>query len=124
MKKGAPGKTMNPSGATRLERDSMGELAVPAEAYYGVQTARALENFPISDLRFPRSFIRAMGLIKYAAATVNHTLGSLEKKHADVIRKAAREVIDHIKRSVQHPGLRASLDSAPMIQRIYDLSAR
>ena len=94
MKKGAIAKTSKPSGATRIERDSMGELAVPAEAYYGVQTARALENFPISDLRFPRSFIRAMGLIKYAAATVNHSLGSLEKKYADVIRKAAREVID------------------------------
>jgi fumarate hydratase, class II len=94
MKKSAPGKTVKPSGSTRIERDSMGELAVPAEAYYGVQTARALENFPISDLRFPRSFIRAMGLIKYAAATANHSLGSLDKKHADAIRKAAREVID------------------------------
>ena len=94
MKKSAPGKTARPSGATRTERDSMGELAVPADAYYGVQTARAIENFPISDLRFPRSFIRAMGLIKYAAASVNHSLGSLEKKHADAIRKAAREVID------------------------------
>jgi len=94
MKKGTPGKTRKPSGATRTERDSMGELAVPTEAYYGVQTARAIENFPISDLRFPRSFIRAMGLIKYAAATANQSLGSLEKKYADAIRKAAREVID------------------------------
>src|SRR5690242_15496335 len=82
------------SRATRMERDTMGELAVPTMAYYGVQTARALENFPISDLRFPRSFIRAMGLIKYAAATANHSLGSLDKKHAEAIRKAAREVID------------------------------
>jgi fumarate hydratase class II len=94
MKKSVPGKAAKPAGATRIERDSMGELAVPAEAYYGVQTARAIENFPISDLRFPRSFTRAMGLIKYAAAAVNHSLGSLDKKHADVIRKAAREVID------------------------------
>ncbi len=94
MKKGGAGKTVKPSSATRTERDTMGELAVPADAYYGVQTARAIENFPISDLRFPRSFIRAMGLIKYAAATVNHSLGSLDKKHADAIRKAAREVID------------------------------
>ncbi|MGH7260127.1 MAG: aspartate ammonia-lyase, partial [Nitrospiraceae bacterium] len=61
MKKGTPGKTAKSSGATRTERDTMGELAVPADAYYGVQTARAIENFPISDLRFPRSFIRAMG---------------------------------------------------------------
>jgi fumarate hydratase class II len=94
MKKGATGKTAKPAGPTRIERDSMGELAVPADAYYGVQTARAIENFPISDLRFPRSFIRAMGLIKHAAASVNHSLGSLERKHADAIRKAAREVID------------------------------
>ena len=94
MKKSVSGKTVKPSGATRTERDTMGELAVPADAYYGVQTARAVENFPISDLRFPRSFIRAMGLIKYAAATVNRSLGSLDKKHADAIRKAAREVID------------------------------
>ena len=94
MNKSTSGKNAKPSGATRIERDSMGEVAVPADAYYGVQTARAIENFPISDLRFPRSYIRAMGLIKYAAATVNHSLGSLEKKHADAIRKAAREVID------------------------------
>ena len=94
MKKDAAGKTAKPSGTTRIEKDTMGELAVPAEAYYGVQTARAIENFPISDLRFPRSFIRAMGLIKYAAAIVNHSLGSLDKKHAEAIRKAAREVID------------------------------
>ncbi|HEX9741403.1 MAG TPA: class II fumarate hydratase [Nitrospiraceae bacterium] len=94
MKKSTPGQAVKPSGATRVEHDSMGELAVPADAYYGVQTARAIANFPISDLRFPRSFIRAMGLIKCAAATVNHSLGSLEKKHADAVRKAAREVID------------------------------
>ncbi|MEP6888121.1 MAG: class II fumarate hydratase, partial [Nitrospirales bacterium] len=82
------------SGATRMERDTMGELAVPAAAYYGVQTARAVENFPISDLRFPRSFIRAMGLIKWAAASVNVALGLLEKKVADVILTSSREVID------------------------------
>ena len=94
MKKGVAGKVAKPPVATRLERDSMGELAVPADAYYGVQTARAIENFPISNLRFPRSFIRAMGLIKHAAATVNQSLGSLDKKQADAIRRAAREVID------------------------------
>ena len=49
---------------TRIERDSMGEMMVPADAYYGAQTARAVENFPISGLRFPRSFIRALGTIK------------------------------------------------------------
>ena len=77
----------------RIERDTMGELQVPAEAYYGVQTARAVENFPISDLRFPRSFIRALGLIKGAAATVNHSLGVLDKKRAEAIKVASREVI-------------------------------
>src|SRR5581483_7710218 len=55
----------------RIERDSMGEMRVPAEALYGAQTARAIENFPISGKRFPRSFIRALGLIKSAAAKVN-----------------------------------------------------
>jgi fumarate hydratase class II len=79
---------------TRIERDTMGELAVPADAYYGVQTARAIENFPISPLRFPRSFIRAMGLIKRSAASVNESLGLLNRKSAAAIRQAAQEVID------------------------------
>ena len=82
------------SGPTRMERDTMGELAVPADAYYGVQTARAVANFPISDLRFPRSFIRAMGLIKSAAATVNLSLGLLDGTVADAIVKASREVVE------------------------------
>ena len=77
-----------------MERDTMGELAVPAEAYYGVQTARAIENFPISPLQFPRSFIRAMGLIKRAAATVNHSLGLIKKAEAEVIKQAATEVVE------------------------------
>ena len=68
---------------SRIERDTMGELAVPAAAYYGVQTARAIENFPISSLRMPRSVIRAMGLIKRAAAAVNHSLGLLPQQPAD-----------------------------------------
>jgi len=80
--------------ATRIERDTMGELAVPASAYYGVQTARAIENFPISSLRFPRAMIRAMGLIKRAAATVNQSLGLLDKKPADAINQAATEVVE------------------------------
>jgi fumarate hydratase class II len=77
-----------------MERDTMGELAVPADAYYGVQTARAIENFPISPLRIPRSVIRAMGMIKRAAASVNHALGLLDKKQADAIIEAATEVIE------------------------------
>ncbi|MGC4095774.1 MAG: class II fumarate hydratase [Nitrospira sp.] len=83
-----------PSTSTRIERDTMGELAVPTEAYYGVQTARAIENFPISSLRMPRAVIRAMGLIKRAAATVNHALGLLDKRPADAIKQAATEVVD------------------------------
>lgn len=83
-----------PSTPTRMERDTMGELAVPADAYYGVQTARAIENFPISPLRMPRSIIRSMGMIKRAAASVNHSLGLLDKKQADAIIKAATEVIE------------------------------
>ena len=56
----------------------MGEMAVPADAYYGASTARAVENFPISDLRFPRPFIAAIGLVKWAAAEVNAELGLLD----------------------------------------------
>ncbi|WHZ30270.1 MAG: Fumarate hydratase class II [Nitrospira sp.] len=83
-----------PPTPTRIERDTMGELAVPLEAYYGVQTARAIENFPISSLRMPRAVIRAMGMIKRAAATANKSLGLLDKKSADAIKQAASEVID------------------------------
>src|SRR5215210_5371586 len=80
--------------AMRTEKDSMGEMKVPADAYYGAQTGRAVENFPISDLRFSRRFIAAMGLIKWAAAEVNHGLGVLDEKKLDLVRRAAQEVID------------------------------
>jgi fumarate hydratase class II len=79
-------------GETRIERDSLGELRVPADAYYGVQTMRARENFPISDLRFPRRFIRALGQIKGAAAEVNLALGLLDRRIAAAIVAAAGEV--------------------------------
>src|SRR6187431_240827 len=78
----------------RTERDSMGEMRVPADAYYGASTARAVENFPISDLRFSRRFIAAMGLIKWACAEVNHGLGLLDEKRLDLVQRAAQEVID------------------------------
>ncbi len=78
----------------RTETDSMGEMQVPAEAYYGAQTARAIENFPISQLRFPRSFIRALGLIKKHAAAANAELGLLPANVAQAIQQAAQEVID------------------------------
>ena len=78
----------------RSERDSMGEFQVPADVYYGANTMRAVLNFPISDLRFPRSFIRALGQIKQAAAQVNEELELLDGKLVDGIVKAAQEVID------------------------------
>src|SRR3954447_685475 len=78
----------------RIEKDSMGEMQVPAEAYYGAQTARAVENFPISDLRFNRRFIAALGLIKSAAAEVNYKLGLLDDKKKSLIQRSAQEVID------------------------------
>src|SRR6266446_4671930 len=82
------------SGKTRTERDSMGEVQVPGNALYGAQTQRAAENFPISNLRFPREFIRALGLIKLSAARANMALGLLEKKIGDAIVKTSQEVID------------------------------
>ncbi len=83
----------------RTESDSMGEMSVAAAALYGAQTARALENFPISGLRFPRSFIRALGLVKKHAAQTNAELRLLPESMATAIQKAAAEVeqgtLDH-----------------------------
>ena len=76
----------------RIEHDSMGELQVPAEALYGAQTQRAIDNFPISGLHLPREFIRALGLIKAAAADVNLALGYLKRHQASAISKAALAV--------------------------------
>ncbi len=85
---------MTTTGETRVERDSMGEMHVPIDAYYGASTQRAVLNFPISDLRFPRQFIRALGQIKQAAAQVNESLGLLDPQIAEAIVRAAQEVID------------------------------
>src|SRR5213596_981216 len=82
------------SESFRTEKDSMGEMKVPADAYYGAQTGRAVDNFPISDLRFPRRFIAAMGLIKWACAETNYGLGLLDEKKEKLIKQAAEEVID------------------------------
>ncbi|GMU84451.1 MAG: fumarate hydratase class II [Planctomycetota bacterium] len=79
---------------TRTERDSMGEMQVPAEALYGASTQRAVLNFPVSGYRFGRRFIRALGMIKFAAAEANLSLGRLDAKVAALIQKAAREVMD------------------------------
>jgi len=76
----------------RVERDSMGELRVPAQALWGAQTQRAVQNFPLSGLAMPRGFIRALGLVKWAAAGANVELGELDKVRGFAIQKAALEV--------------------------------
>src|SRR5881398_928519 len=78
----------------RTEKDSMGEMRVPVDAYYGAQTARAVENFPISDLRFSRRFIAAMGLIKSSAAQINNEFVLLDEPRRALLQQAAQEVID------------------------------
>src|SRR5258708_29160926 len=85
-------KTEGP--ATRTERDSMGEVEVPADALYGASTQRAVLNFPISGQHFPRPFIRALGLIKEAAAETNAELGLLDADVAEAIATAAAEVAE------------------------------
>lgn len=77
----------------RMESDSMGEVRVPAEMYYGAQTQRSLENFCIGHERFPRAFIRALGVVKKAAALANAQLGVLDRSKADAIASAAEEVM-------------------------------
>ena len=79
---------------TRIERDTLGEIAVPADRYWGAQTQRALQNFKIGEERMPRPLLRALGIIKHASATVNEALGTLEAERADAIRQAAQEVIE------------------------------
>ena len=87
-----PAGTMALMAGERIERDSMGELAVPETAYYGASTERARRNFPISDLRLPRRFIRALAQIKGAAAIVNAELGLLDARLANAILRACEEV--------------------------------
>ncbi len=80
--------------ATRIETDSMGRLEVPADKYYGAQTARSLVNFRIGTERMPAEVIRAFGILKKAAALANHEFGLLDKKRKDLIIQAAQEVIE------------------------------
>lgn len=80
------------SNKFRIEKDSMGEVKVPEDALYAAQTQRAVENFPVSGLRVPRAFIRALGLIKGALAKSNHEIGLMDKDMADAIVKAADEI--------------------------------
>jgi fumarate hydratase class II len=80
-------------GDYRVEQDSLGEMRVPADAYWGAQTQRAVENFPISGIAFGRRFVRALGVVKKAAAQANRDLGLVDEDVADVIVEAADEVI-------------------------------
>ncbi len=80
--------------AVRNESDSMGPVEVPADAYYGAHTARAVANFRFSSIRLPRSFLAALGLVKAAAARANAALGLLDARRAEAIERAAREVAD------------------------------
>ena len=84
----------NSNPNVRIERDSMGPMEVPADALYGASTMRAVLNFPISDLRFPRAFIRALGLIKLVAARTNMSLGLLDQKTGNAVVEAAQEAAD------------------------------
>ncbi|HET8635664.1 MAG TPA: lyase family protein, partial [Acidobacteriaceae bacterium] len=79
---------------TRKEKDSLGFVEVPARAYYGAQTARAVENYPISGMRAHPALIRAIGMVKYAAAEANRELGLVDAERANAIMAAAQEVID------------------------------
>ncbi len=81
-------------GNFRIERDSMGEVRVPKGAYFGTQTQRAVENRPISGLRFPRAFVRALGLTKWASARANGELRLLEANLSRAIREASKEVTE------------------------------
>jgi len=85
---------VSPKNLYRIEKDSMGPVRVPKGAYYGAQTQRAVENFPVSGWRFGREFIYALGLIKYASVKVNVELGLLGKRIARAIERASEEVIE------------------------------
>ena len=111
----------------RLEKDSMGEFKVPENVMYGASTARAVENFPISDLRFKRSFIRALGEIKRACAIVNEKNKLLDKKIAHQIVKSAELVsegefrekeVSEILRSAKYPVRSLSINLADLKAQI------
>ena len=81
-------------GGFRIEADSMGQMRIPEKAYWGAETQRAVENFPISNLRFPRRFLRALGMLKKASAAANRELTLLPKDLAEAISLAAQEVME------------------------------
>src|ERR1051325_10986208 len=83
-----------PRPKTRTESDTFGPIEVPTERYWGAQTQRSLQNFPIGSERMPIALIRALGIVKLASAEVNHTLGLIDGRRMRAIVRAAREVID------------------------------
>ena len=89
-----PNVEMTETQASRIEKDTMGEMEVPADAYWGASTQRAVLNFPISTLRYPPAFVHMLGRIKRAAARTNTGLGLLDQAVADSIEAAANEVVD------------------------------
>jgi fumarate hydratase class II len=113
----------------RIEQDSMGQMQVPAEALYGAQTARAIENFPVSGVRFPRVFIKALGRIKATAASVNRDLGRLDASMAETIGRAAGEVADgrhdaHFPLDIFQTGSGTSTGCLPARRRNVPMSSR
>src|SRR5258708_8759874 len=103
---------------TRTEEDSWGEMSLPTYALHGASTHRAVLNFPVSGYRFSRPFIRALGLIKCAAAQANHDLGLLDAERAALIVQAAEEVIegkldDHFPLDIFHTGSGTSTNTNP-----------
>src|SRR6202165_3208075 len=86
--------TTSPSNSTRMESDSFGPIEVPADRYWGAQTERSRQNFRIGQDRMPMPIIRALGIVKLAAAETNRELGLLDQRRARAIARAAREVIE------------------------------
>ena len=89
-----PSTKVRTGTGSRIETDTFGPLAVPADRYWGAQTQRSIENFRIGTERMPRPLIHALGIVKRAAAEVNRSLGLLDARRANAIVKAAQEVID------------------------------
>ena len=94
--------TDSEAAATRMERDSMGEMAVPVDALYGASTQRAVLNFPISGRRFPRRFLAALALVKLAAAETNAELGLLEPPVAEAIAQIMQAADEFAAGAPQH----------------------
>src|SRR5246127_4097600 len=86
--------TQSRSGSTRTETDSFGPIEVPADRYWGAQTERSRQNFRIGQDRMPMAIVRALGIVKLAAAQTNRELGLIDHRRAGAIARAAREVID------------------------------